>query len=152
MKKQRENYNKYMREAHRRRYAELRNAAIERLGGRCAYCGVRKRLQFDHVDPAAKVDNVSSLIEKNISLFWEEVDKCQLLCQDCHTKKSINESGKKAAKRTHGTLSSRRYCKCDKCKAAYNAYMRKYKRRYRAKKKLRKPQVASSILADGSEV
>lgn len=63
------------------------------LGEKCTNCG-KEGLQYqqlDHIDPTSKT-KTHSLRQlatwKDGSLFWEEVDKCQLLCANCHIDKT----------------------------------------------------------------
>ena len=110
-----------------KRYHKRRLEAIKLLGGKCVKCESTKDLQFDHIDPTTKsftIAKQSSIAEYK---FWLEIKKCQLLCQECHTKKTLNDLNRVSAKTTHGTLSSYRYCKCNLCKAANNLKSRIYK-------------------------
>lgn len=62
-------------------------ALIEYKGGKCELCGYNKKcptvFHFHHLDPTKKEFTVSkksySFEEKK-----KEVDKCQLLCSNCH--------------------------------------------------------------------
>ena len=64
---------------------------VEYLGGKCMHCGFDhpSALQFHHRDPSQKIFNVTS---KELSMPrkypWEavrtELDKCDLLCANCH--------------------------------------------------------------------
>jgi hypothetical protein len=56
-------------------------------------------------------------------LFEEEVYKCELLCSSCHV------DTHRVTK--HGTLSMYKYCRCNACKEAHNAYCREWKRKKR---------------------
>ena len=71
----------------RARYKRNRDAAIAHLGGKCVGCGNTHNLEFDHIDRAEKSANLAKLFKAK-ERMWEEVDKCQLLCKDCHTVKS----------------------------------------------------------------
>lgn len=122
-----EKYRQYMKDYMLRRYHERRARAIEKLGGKCK-CGREDGLQFDHIDPQSKSFTIAKLSSVKEEKFWEEVDKCQLLCEDCHNKKTLHDLGRESAKNKHGTLSSFRYCKCSECKAAKAAYMKEYKK------------------------
>jgi len=52
----------------------------------CHMCGGRKYLQYHHIDPTKKVDNVARLVHANASkeVILEEITKCVLLCRRCH--------------------------------------------------------------------
>ena len=71
----------------RARYKRNRDAAIAHLGGKCVGCGTTHNLEFDHIDRTQKTANLSKLFKLSDKL-WEEVEKCQLLCKECHTVKS----------------------------------------------------------------
>lgn len=62
-------------------------AAIAQLGGKCKKCKTTdtRVLQFDHVDPSTKITEATTLRHKaDPSAFLEEIQKCQLLCANCH--------------------------------------------------------------------
>ncbi len=70
---------------------------IERLGGCCATCGYKqdlRALQIDHIDPNTKIFKLS-LGRYSAKGFSErhlrELEKCQLLCANCHAIKSHME-------------------------------------------------------------
>ena len=117
-------YNAYMKVYMLRRYRERRKEAIKYLGGKCARCEETQRLEFDHIDPRAKIFTIAKLWSLSKAKFWAEVVKCQLLCPKHHNKKTIKEAGKKEAKGKHGTISSYRYCKCPRCRKAKSDYNR----------------------------
>ena len=75
----------------RRRYADRRVAAIELLGGKCSKCGSSKKLQFDHIDRKSKAVNIADLWRHSWKRILIELEKCQLLCECCHTEKSKPE-------------------------------------------------------------
>lgn len=61
--------------------------AIEYLGGKCEICGYDKNisaLDFHHRNPEEKEISVSSLYQYSWERMKEELDKCQLLCANCH--------------------------------------------------------------------
>ena len=61
--------------------------AIEYLGGACKRCGGSfhpAAMQFHHRDPAQKDFAINSGITMAMSLVKEELDKCDLLCANCH--------------------------------------------------------------------
>lgn len=52
----------------------------------CAVCGRTDKLEIDHIDPETKVSHsIWSWSEKRRA---EELAKCQILCGDCHQRKS----------------------------------------------------------------
>ena len=123
----------YMKAYQKERYVKNKAEAAALLGGVCVKCGASENLQFDHIDPATKVKNVTLMFNP---LAWrDEIKKCQLLCPPCHTDKTIVDLNRTKAVGTHGTLSSYRHCKCDLCKAAKQAHNREYhKKRVEAKR------------------
>jgi len=66
---------------------ELKIRMVNELGGKCKICGFDKypcSLQFHHINQSDKSFNISDSIRayrKNI----EELKKCILLCNNCHT-------------------------------------------------------------------
>lgn len=70
----------------RRRKKEL---LIEYKGGKCERCGLKSEIpglyDFHHIDPSQKEFGLAAS-GKNISLkkCKEEVDKCMLVCRNCH--------------------------------------------------------------------
>lgn len=68
---------------------KLKNKAIEYKGGKCQTCGYNKcnrSLTFHHLDPSKKTFEVNS--NNMFALSWDkvktELDKCILLCANCH--------------------------------------------------------------------
>jgi hypothetical protein len=70
------------------RRKELLKEAKEKLGGKCVCCGTLEHLEFDHIDDAKKEHNVANAVRNIREVFWNEVEKCQLLCVKCHNKKT----------------------------------------------------------------
>ena len=67
---------------------ERKQHLLERLGGKCVGCGVTENLQFDHINPEEKSFTITPKLTSSIEVLYEEVDKCQLLCSDCHLEKT----------------------------------------------------------------
>ena len=87
----------YHRDKHliKERYAENFAMVIKFLEEKdgsegCIKCGSKKQLELDHVNPKEKEWNPKrSMGSKNLTeRFWKEIDKCQLLCYDCHKEKT----------------------------------------------------------------
>jgi hypothetical protein len=111
------------REYQRNRSRERLALARERLGGACARCGTTENLEFDHVDPAAKVREVSASVCLSLEKFLLEVDRCQLLCHACHVDKSVENGDLRHTGHGEGAK-GRNGCKCEPCKVQRNAYAR----------------------------
>lgn len=62
---------------------------IQMRGGKCERCGYNKNLaalEFHHRDPNTKKFQIDirTLSNTNLDLLEEELDKCDLLCANCH--------------------------------------------------------------------
>lgn len=102
---------------------------IEAFGGKCRDCDETRidKLEFHHLDPSTKLFSLGSrwgLESKD--RIQEELEKCVLLCIQCHGKSHRSE-------RKHGT--NREYqsydCRCRECKKAHAIYMREWRHRVR---------------------
>lgn len=69
----------------------LKHFLVEHKGGKCSKCGYNKcegALQFHHSNPNEKDFAISevNLNDTNFSIekLLEEIDKCDLLCANCH--------------------------------------------------------------------
>lgn len=67
--------------------------AILYKGGKCAVCGIEYNeengaiFDFHHVNPKEKDFNISTLFRNYSAIpdkIWEELDKCILVCSNCH--------------------------------------------------------------------
>ena len=68
-----------------RRMIEAKEKAIDYKGGKCEHCGYNKyrgALEFHHKDPTQK--DPQGLRKMNLEKLFAEVDKCVLLCSNCH--------------------------------------------------------------------
>lgn len=73
----------------RRRKAE----AVEYKGGKCSKCGYDKSiaaLQFHHRDPTQKEFSLHSGVTMSMERVKEELDKCDLLCANCHAEVHVS--------------------------------------------------------------
>lgn len=75
-------------EATQRRRDKVKEMAIEYKGGKCSICGYNKcigALEFHHLDPSKKDFGISA---KGYTRSWEkvkeELDKCIMVCSNCH--------------------------------------------------------------------
>lgn len=99
--------NQYMKD----RWQKRREKAIEYLGGKCVVCGTTTALEFDHIDPKTKIITIARASSFSEERFWEEVNKCQLLCYTHHKQKTNTEQTV-----DHGEgLTGKRNCRCELC-------------------------------------
>lgn len=56
----------------------------------CCFCGEKERicLDYHHIDPSRKIDEVSKMLRKVMSKenIIKEYEKCICLCSNCHRK------------------------------------------------------------------
>jgi 5-methylcytosine-specific restriction endonuclease McrA len=78
----------YLIEAVKKRRKKIRQMAIKYKGGQCELCGYDRcfeALEFHHQDSSKKDFSISS---RGYTRSWdkvkEELDKCILLCANCH--------------------------------------------------------------------
>ena len=127
----------YMRTYMLERYHRRRAEAIIQLGGCCKKCGDKEDLDIDHIDPKTKSFTLSQCGSASEERWQNELKKCQLLCKNCHIKKTLKDKGQLSARENHGTLSSYKYCRCDLCRAANSEYLRQYRIKKKEIKNLR---------------
>ena len=83
----------------------MKQMAVDRLGGECVDCGLKTEhvcvYDFHHKDPAEKDFSIGEMRRNTKS--WEkiasELDKCVLLCANCHR---IRHHAEKAQTRLSG--------------------------------------------------
>jgi hypothetical protein len=78
---------KCTREKNTRRRIEFKQWAVDYKGGKCEMCGYNKclrSLDFHHINPKEKDYEISHNFKKLRELVIKELDKCQLLCRNCH--------------------------------------------------------------------
>lgn len=105
----------YLKEYQRNWMRSRRQEWIE-ANGPCKHCGSSKDLEVDHIIPALKTMNASSIWSRTEEVRLKELQNCQVLCKVCHLKKTLAERPKPE----HGT--AHRYnnhkCRCEPCKLA----------------------------------
>lgn len=115
-----------------KRYHQRRLQSIEYLGGKCNICKSTEDLQLDHINPSDKSFNLAKALSSwSIERIRPELDKCQILCSECHKAKTRKDLAEKFGQREfweHGTLTGYKYCKCNECKSARAEYMREYRK------------------------
>lgn len=61
--------------------------AVEYMGGKCIICNYDKcisALHFHHIDPNEKEFGFSSNLTKSFDILKKELDKCIMVCSNCH--------------------------------------------------------------------
>lgn len=108
---------------------------FEYLGHECKWCGSAENLEVDHVVNEPDKRRVVGLLGGSWKRLKRELDKCQVLCRDCHQTKSIIERGDVPCDFRHGRVNTyMRGCRCEQCKEAIRAYDRKRRAKNRKKK------------------
>lgn len=78
-------------------HAEQKLRCIEYLGGKCTDCGLKTEniavYEFHHV--GEKDANVSRLLQHAWDVILKELDKCVLLCANCHRTRHAHDWGEK---------------------------------------------------------
>ena len=106
------------------RYAQQREAFFYYLGGkRCARCGTTTSADFhiDHMDRWSKSFTVARLwAVAQLPRVYAELEKCQVLCAQCHGSKTSDENRGIEKGFTHGTVYGwmKKKGGCDECCAA----------------------------------
>jgi len=65
----------------------LKDWAVRYKGGKCSLCQYGKclrALEFHHLDPGEKDFDVSSRLGTSPEVLRRELDKCILVCSNCH--------------------------------------------------------------------
>jgi hypothetical protein len=133
-------------------YHKRRQESFIFLGGKCAKCGcIPTIFEFDHIDPTTKEFTLGKKWSVDEETYYNELKKCQILCKECHNRKTAEEKGYQYVKgqNKHGTISTYRYCKCLLCKEAKRQSNQKYKDKWnkqkREKRRLEKEKKALDI-------
>ena len=75
------------RELSLRKNRGLKKLCVDYKGGKCESCGYSRNIaafDFHHRDPSQKDFTISTVRAKNINKLKKELDKCTLLCANCH--------------------------------------------------------------------
>jgi hypothetical protein len=70
-----------------RRRRQRKAILVEHKGGKCERCGYNKclkALHFHHKDEKEKSFQIVSRMNSSLSILKLEVEKCELLCANCH--------------------------------------------------------------------
>jgi hypothetical protein len=115
--------------------------------GPCVQCGSWERLELDHIDRSTKVSHsIWSWSQKRRDV---EIAKCQVLCHECHYKKTVIERGNTPSKGLHGTITSSRHCSCEDCKIVKNAASKRWYSENRAEIRQRRKERSDRLKSIG---
>ena len=81
-------------EYQRRRRDKRKDTLIERFGNKCADCGGsfhKCAYDFHHVNPLEKKFEIAPALDRNWDAILEEVEKCVMLCSNCHRVRHYRE-------------------------------------------------------------
>lgn len=118
------------------RWIKRKNEAIQYKGGKCQDCNILYPypvMEFHHLDPNEKDFDWSDLRHHgSIKLIQQELDKCALLCSNCHRMRHHNEGQLKQDVK-FSSIKKKYFCidcnneitkgsrKCTDCHLAYKA-------------------------------
>lgn len=69
------------------RRLRVKEECLRRKGGKCEKCGYDKcnrALSFHHINPKEKEFNLARIYNKSYEVIFKELDKCILVCMNCH--------------------------------------------------------------------
>lgn len=80
---------------HGREYKKSRREYIRqsKLGKACFDCGIIYPyyvMDYDHRDPNTKVTNLARMPRCSLETIQKEIDKCDLVCSNCHRMRTHN--------------------------------------------------------------
>lgn len=75
----------------------IKKQLVDYKGGKCEKCGYNKclgALQFHHINPEEKDFEITTKYKEgfyDMQEMYKEVDKCKLLCANCHAEEHFNQ-------------------------------------------------------------
>jgi hypothetical protein len=77
---------------------KLKKQSVQYKGGKCVKCGYNKydgALDFHHLDPSKKDFSISRRKNCSLETLKTELDKCILICRNCHAELHFDERCKR---------------------------------------------------------
>lgn len=81
---------------------KIKERLVDYKGGKCEICGYNKcisALEFHHIEPTKKDFTISNSSVLSFDKCKQEVDKCILVCANCHREIHYNETLKKRSEK-----------------------------------------------------
>ena len=122
--------NDYMKD----RWKNRRKEAIKKLGGKCAHCGSKSNLEFNHKKRDGKKAAIAKWSSMSDDKFAAELKKTELLCNSCHKKVTKKQFSKKTKTIKEALEQWRHERELEEAKKGYQEFLEK------RKLKLSKPQ------------
>jgi len=105
------------------KHKSRKKEAVKYKGGECMHCGYKKSvsaMDFHHIDPSQKDKNWKNLRQNSLERIKNELDKCDLLCKNCHVtvhhKREKTNSGSKLREfKKLACLDYKNTIECTKC-------------------------------------
>lgn len=118
----------------RQRRLRFKKLAVDYKGGACQNCGYKRclsALSFHHRNPKEKDFNVSGNLCRSWKSVKKELDKCDLLCHNCHAEKHLEMENDRIQRNFSNYVKhSRAIIKvCDFCKKDFKIPLSKDKKR-----------------------
>ncbi len=96
-----------------RRFA-LKQKCLQYKGGKCENCGYNKSnraLTFHHLDPSEKEFSISGKHCRKWEVIRKELDKCKLLCANCHAEEHERLENKQPSYIEEVKIKTHKICK-----------------------------------------
>ncbi len=74
---------------YQREWMQARRSEWVKAHGPCQECGSAENLEIDHIDPFSKLIKPGQIWGRRKKVREAELAKCQVLCNECHAKKSV---------------------------------------------------------------
>ena len=69
----------------------LQQYKMEKCCSVCGYNEIPQALEFDHIDRSKKKFGMNKAYKYKWSTIMEELEKCVILCANCHRKKTVED-------------------------------------------------------------
>lgn len=126
-----------------------RSFLIDLLGGGCTKCHSTENLWFEWTGPKGQAKpwkRLATLMSGDMAILMSEAKKYRLLC----SRHWWEAHRKRMGIKKHGTVSMyanrSSLCRCDKCRAAWNEYSKRWHKQKNAKRRAAREALKSAAL------